>query len=73
MLLALARAVCVASESLGTRNHILLSQIRNFALTQSESESYVTTTVSPPVRLGIKHPSEAYDQIFITVGQLRVC
>jgi hypothetical protein len=30
-------------------------------------------TVSPSVRLGIKHPSGAYDQIFFTVRQLRFC
>jgi hypothetical protein len=30
-------------------------------------------TVSRPVRLGVKHLSGPYDQIFITVIQLRVC
>jgi hypothetical protein len=30
-------------------------------------------TVSWPVYLGIKHPSEAYDQIFVTIRQLRDC
>jgi hypothetical protein len=39
---------------------------------ESETESYVTTE-GRSVCLGIKNPSGAYDQILITVRQLRVC
>jgi hypothetical protein len=54
-------------------NEDLLATELNWTLESSWVESYVTTTVSRPVCLGIKHPSGAYDQIFITVRQLRVC
>jgi hypothetical protein len=44
-----------------------------FQLNSVESSLMLRPTVSRPVCLGIKHPSGAYDQIFITVKQMRVC
>jgi hypothetical protein len=46
---------------------------RGFFSSCFEANLILRPTVSRPVSLGIKHPSGAYDQIFITVGQLRVC
>jgi hypothetical protein len=39
----------------------------------SQIQSYVRLTVSRPVCLGVKHPSGAYDQLFITVWRLQTC
>jgi hypothetical protein len=46
--------------------------VEHFVLSLSLS-LMLRPTVSGPVCLGIKHPSGAYYQIFITVRQLRVC
>jgi hypothetical protein len=98
MLLALARVVFFGSESRGTCDYILLSQIRGFPFRRflrlagsrlrystpspygwrSKNQSFYDIrtygqSASRPVCLGFKHPTGAYEQIFITVRQLRVC
>jgi hypothetical protein len=70
--LAVASAVILRSESRRTRDHILLSQIRN-CTSRVKPSLMLQPTISRPVCLGIMHTSGAYDQIFITIRQLWVC
>jgi hypothetical protein len=78
-LLALASAVILGSESLGTRDHILLSQIWDFLFGTSyspphgffQSLSHIATDGQSVTKSWCPAPFGAYDQIFSTVWQLR--
>jgi hypothetical protein len=53
MLLALASAVFLRSESLGTRDHILLSQIRDFIFVASYDSQDHGGSIRPRLHTGI--------------------
>jgi hypothetical protein len=60
-------------QFLCSQAHILAGWRFKTQLTLLSLSLMLRPTVSRPVYLGIKHPSGTYDQIFITVGKLRVC
>jgi hypothetical protein len=64
-------------EGRRTKTHSRLNHLTplwlNYDWLVLESSFMLRPTVSRPVCLGIKHASGAYDQIFITVRQFRVC
>jgi hypothetical protein len=63
----------VLPSSLPYRTELSTENWQQTGSSRVESNLMLRPTVSRPVWLGIKHPSGAYDQNFITVRQLRVC
>jgi hypothetical protein len=68
LLLVLASAVILRSESRGTHDHILLSQIR----VSANREGKVTVFISPRIRAAQLYP-QALGSLFITSYDLQSC
>jgi hypothetical protein len=59
MLLLLASVVILGSESLGTRDHILLSQIWDFPFPSSPTTRRITVEVFDPASTRVFHPAKS--------------
>jgi hypothetical protein len=86
LLLPLASIVILGTESRGTQDHILLSQVRDPKPGGPRTRSYIPheesgpkvkivlpPTASRPVCRGVKHTSGAQDQICMNISVLRIC